>query len=151
MATLSRWDPLSEIGRIQDQFARWVGRESPFASAFVPAVDIYEDKDAIVVRAEVPGVEAGDVSINVEGNVLTISGERKLEEEDKRDGYQRIERLYGTFSRSFALPNTVDADNVDATMADGVLRVRIPKRATPEPRRIEVKPNESHKAPSQKH
>lgn len=108
-------------------------------SGFAPAVDIFEEKDAIFVKAELPGIKADDIHINVENDVLTLHGERKLEREDTRDGYHRIERSYGTFTRSFALPKTVDADRVEAEMADGVLTLRIPKKAAAEPRRVSVK------------
>jgi HSP20 family protein len=136
---LTRWDPFAEIARIQDQFARWAGKESPFAGSFSPAIDIYDDKDAILVKAELPGIKLEDIQLSVENNVLTVTGERKLEKSEKQEGYHRIERAYGTFSRSFNLPNTVDAEHIDADLSDGVLTVRVPKKAAPEPKRIEVK------------
>ena len=138
---LTRWDPFAEMARLQDQMFRGALRESQKDEnfAFAPAVDIFEEKDAILVKAELPGVRTNDVHVSVENDVLTIRGERKLEKSDKREGYHRIERAYGSFTRSFALPKTVDTQKVDADMTDGVLTVRIPKKAAPEPRRIEVK------------
>lgn len=138
MAILSRWDPFGEMQRLTDQVLRgWTG-ETP-ARNFAPAVDIYEDDDAIVVRAELAGVKPEDVHIEVENNVLTLSGERKLEREDKREGYHRIESVYGTFTRSFALPDTADAEKVEADMNEGILTVRIPKKPETAHKRIEVK------------
>ena len=136
---LTRWDPFAEIARIQDQFARWAGKESPFGATFSPPIDIYDDKDAIVVKAEVPGIKHEDLKLSVDDNVLTVSGERKLERADKQEGYHRIERAYGSFSRSFTLPSTVDSEHVEADLTDGVLSVRVPKKTAPEPKRIEVK------------
>ena len=139
---LTRWDPFAEIARLQDQMFRGVARSAndvDDGAAFAPLVDVLEEKDAFVVKAELPGVKPEDVNVTVENDVLTLRGERKLEKKDERDGYRRIERSYGTFTRSFALPKTVDAQNVDAQLADGVLTVRIPKKAAPEPRRVEVK------------
>jgi HSP20 family protein len=129
--------------RLTDQlfrgFSGGVGGEM---QNFAPAVDIYEDDKTITVQAQVPGVKAGDVTINVENNVLTISGERKLERENKREGYHRIESSYGCFTRSFVLPESVDAEHVEASLSDGVLTVHIPKRPESAPKRIEVKTQE---------
>jgi HSP20 family protein len=107
--------------------------------AFQPLVDIFEDKDAIFVKAELPGVRADDIHINSENNVLTLSGTRKLEQEENRDGYHRIERTYGTFARSFTLPNMVDTGHIEASLADGILTLKLPKRAEAQPRKIDVK------------
>jgi HSP20 family protein len=136
---LTRWDPFAEIARLQDQFARWAGKETPFGPSFTPAIDIFDEKDTIVVKAELPGIKSDDVKVTVEHNVLTITGERKLEQAEKREGYHRVEREYGSFSRSFTLPSSVDADHVEADLADGVLTVRVPKKPAPEPKSIEVK------------
>jgi HSP20 family protein len=138
MAMLTRWDPFAEISRLQDQLFRpWLGEGR--ATAFAPAVDIYEDDAAITVKAELAGMKPEEIKINVENNVLTLSGERQLEHEEKREGYHRIERSYGSFTRSFVLPESVDADKVEAEMTEGVLTVRIPKKKEIEPKRIEVK------------
>jgi len=138
---LTRWDPFAEIARLQDQMTRWTSRsEAPtYEAAFSPAVDVYEEDKAFVVRAELAGLKPENVHVTVENDVLTIKGERKLENEQKREGYHRIERSYGTFTRSFSLPKTLDAEHLEAEMKDGVLAVRIPKKAAPEPKRVEIK------------
>jgi HSP20 family protein len=125
--------------RLTDQLFRgWtsLGRELP---GFAPAVDIYEDEGMITVSAQLPGVKAEDVHIDVENNVLTLSGERKLEREAKREGYHRIESSYGSFTRSFVLPESADAEKVEASLSDGVLTVRIAKRPEAAVKHIEVK------------
>ncbi len=142
MAILSRWDPFNEMQRLTDQLFRgWTGTGGEMQN-FAPAVDIYEDEGTITVQAQVPGVKAEDVHIDVENNVLTISGDRKLEREDKREGYHRIESSYGSFTRSFMLPEAADSEKVEAGLSDGVLTVRIPKRPEAAPKRIEVKAKE---------
>ncbi len=123
---LTRWDPFAEFTRMRGE------------PRFSPAVDILEEDDAIVLLAEVPGMNADDINIHVENNVLTLSGERHLEREEKKERYHRVERSYGSFSRAFALPKSVDGDAVVAKLTDGVLSVRLPKRALPEKRRIEI-------------
>ena len=139
---LGRWDPFAELSRLQDEMARVTsnarrGNEAG-GYAFAPPVDIYEGKDAILVRAELPGVKAEDVHINVENNVLTLSGERRFEKENDNDGWHRVESVYGSFSRSFALPNTVSSEGIEANMDAGILTLRVPKRAEAQPRRIQV-------------
>jgi HSP20 family protein len=134
---LGRWDPFAELSRIQDDFARVAGTARRNGGhAFTPAVNIYQGKDAILVNVEVPGVRSEDVQIGVENNVLTVSGERRLPKED--EGWQRVESVYGTFSRSFALPSTVDSAGIEASMDAGILTVRVPRRAETQPRKIKV-------------
>lgn len=135
---LTRWDPFSEMSRLQDEVNNWF-TPATRSFAWTPAVDIYEEKDAIFVKAETPGMTPSEIQINVENNVLTLKGERRLEREDKRDSYHRVERAYGSFSRSFVLPNLVDSTKINAEMKDGVLTVRLPKKAEAEPRKIEIK------------
>jgi HSP20 family protein len=118
-------------------FRGWAGEGA--SRSFTPAVDIYEEKDSIFVKAELPGVKPEDVRIDVENNVLSIRGERKLEREEDREGYHRLESSYGSFTRSFALPESVDAQKVDAEINEGILTVRIAKRPEINARRIEVK------------
>ena len=142
MAILSRWDPFHEMQRLTDQLFRGFTGQGVEMQTFAPAVDIYEDEGMITVSAQVPGVKSEDVHIDVENNVLTLTGERKLEREDKREGYHRIESSYGSFTRSFVLPESADAEKVDANLSDGVLTVRIPKRPEAAPKRIEVKAKE---------
>lgn len=139
---LTRWNPFSELERLQDEFFRSLGRTAGgelATGAFSLPVDIVEEKDHWVLKAEVPGMKPGDVEITVEGGVLTLKGERKFEHEDKGDNYRRIERAYGSFSRSFTLPKAVDAEHLSAEMADGVLTVTIPKLPEVQPKRIEIK------------
>ena len=106
---------------------------------WAPPCDIYETDNELVVQVELPGVKKEDVKVSIENNVLTISGERKFEEETKRENYRRAERSYGQFMRSFILPNTVDTDKVSAEFKDGVLRVGLPKREESKPKAVEVK------------
>ena len=133
---LVRWDPFDEMNRLQDHIFRGWGSNQ--RQAFRLAVDIREVDDAFLVEAEVPGIAAEDVHVDVEKNVLTIRGERSVEKEEKEDTFRRVERHYGSFSRSFTLPDTVDADNISADLKDGDLALRIPKKEAPQPRKISV-------------
>jgi HSP20 family protein len=133
---LNRWDPFAEINRLQDQFRRNLDAES--GPSFTPAINIYEDKEGIHLSAEVAGLKPEEVHVNIENRVLTISGERKLEKAENKDGYHRIERSYGKFTRSFTLPDTVDGEKIAATIKDGVLTVLLPKRAASQPKKINV-------------
>lgn len=142
---LHRWDPFTELSRLQDDFARAAGVTRSRERTYQPAVDIFEEKEAIVVRAELPGVKAEDVSITVENDLLTLSGERKFEKKDESEGYHRVEMVYGTFTRTFALPKTVSADAIEASLDGGILTVRLPKRQEAKPRKIEVKSGSSPK------
>jgi HSP20 family protein len=134
---LTLWDPFAELGRLHTGLLgrAWHGTEP----AFRPSVDIVEEEKAYLVKADLAGMKPEDIKIEVKNNVLTVSGERKLEKkEEGEDGYRRIEREYGSFTRSFTLPETAEGDNIDASYKDGVLTVTIPKRAEPEPRQIKV-------------
>ena len=134
---LSYWDPFSEMSRVQDRFfgRAALDRENPWR----PAVDIYEDADGIQVKADLAGVKPEDIKINVENNVLTISGDRKLDKEDKREGYHRVERFHGSFSRSFALTDEISTEDVDARYDSGVLSLTLHKRPAAKRRAIEIK------------
>lgn len=112
-------------------------REST-AGAWSPAVDIYETKTELVLKAEISEIDKKDLDVQVEDNVLTVKGERKLYTEDKRENYHRIERPYGRFSRSFALPNSLDANHIAANYKDGVLTITIPKREETKPSQISI-------------
>ena len=139
---LSRWDPFTELSRLQDEmFKNWNQEEGKGARelAFRPAVDIVEAKDAIWLKAELPGVKSEDVHIELEKNVLTLRGERKSEQKVEKDNFYRFERRYGQFARSFVLPETVDGGAIDAELKDGVLHVKLPKKATEQPRKISVR------------
>lgn len=106
--------------------------------AWMPIVDIYETKDAICVRAELPGVDKDAIGVEVKDGVLTLRGERKFEKEVKEENYHRIERSYGTFHRSFTLPSSVDGEKVSARMKDGVLQVDLPKKEQAKPKQIKI-------------
>jgi HSP20 family protein len=140
---LVRWNPASELAtmevdRLNRMFSDFYGGES-FAKSWTPAVDIYTTDDhAFVIKAELPEMRREDIHLSVENHVLTLRGERKFEDEKKRDDYQRIERFYGAFSRSFSLPPTVDASGISASYKDGVLTVRLPQREDAKPKQIAV-------------
>jgi HSP20 family protein len=104
----------------------------------VPAVDVYEDEHKVTLKLEVPGVNQDDVDIRVENNTLTIRGERKFEKEEKEENFHRIERRYGSFARSFTLPNTIDTENIKANYDQGVLKIELGKRAEAKPKQIKV-------------
>ncbi len=137
---LNHWDPFVDFARLSKDMFRYPEAFNGEASnRFVPAVDVTEEKDAYLVIAELPGLKAEDIQINVEKNVLTLSGERKLDHKEQKDGYVRVERAYGAFTRSFVLPDTADGEKVDANLSDGLLKVRIPKRPSAQPRKITVR------------
>jgi len=137
-----RWNPLGslagmEIDRLNRMFADF--QNEAFNQAWVPAVDIYEtDGHEVVIKAELPDVKKEDINVTFENNVLTLSGERKQEETTKREQYQRVERHFGSFSRSFTLPATVDASRIAASYKDGVLTIRLPRREEAKPKQISV-------------
>jgi len=128
------------MNRLHDHFFSGRGLAK---QAFQVAVDIREEDDAFFVDAEVPGLTEKDVNIDVEKNVLTIRGERNVEKEESEGTYRRIERQYGSFTRSFTLPETVDADHISADLKDGVLALRLPKKEAPTPRSISVNASKS--------
>jgi len=140
---LVRWDPVRELAsmevdRLNNMFSNLYGGEE-FARAWVPPVDIYErDNHEVIIKAELPEMKREDISVTFENNVLTIKGERKFETEVPRDRFQRFERFYGTFTRSFTLPATVDATNISASYKDGVLTVRLPQREEAKPKQITI-------------
>jgi HSP20 family protein len=141
MKTLSTFrGPVSlqdQINRLfNDAFER-TGQESNL-TAWAPAVDIYENEQELVVKADLPEVEAKDLDIRVENNILTIRGERRFEKKVNEDQYLRVERAYGSFSRSFSLANTVNADGIKADYQNGVLTLNIPKREEAKPKQIKV-------------
>ena len=145
MTVLTRWDPFRELTALQNRMNRLFeqqygngGEESLTAGAFVPPVDIYEDEHGIQIKLEVPGIEEKDLDVKVENNVLTISGERKLEKEEKEENFRRVERRYGSFTRSFTLPNTVNTEDISAEYSNGILKVKLGKRAEAKPKQIKV-------------
>jgi len=143
---LVTYDPFRELRSLQNDVNRLFsssfdrsGDSDLMRGAWSPSVDIYENKDQIVLEAELPGMRPDDVDISVENNVLTIHGERKFEKKDEQDNFHRVERSYGSFTRSFTLPPTVAADSADAIFENGLLRLTLAKREEAKPRRIEVK------------
>jgi HSP20 family protein len=141
---ITRWDPFRELAQLQDrvnrvfQEANAVRDEGLTTSSFVPPVDIYETEQNIVLKVEVPGVEQKDLDIRIENNTITIRGERKFEKEVKEENFHRVERRYGSFQRSFSLPNTVNTENVTADYENGLLKVTLAKRAEAKPKQIKV-------------
>lgn len=139
-----RWDPGREVDSLQSEVNRlfdtfFGGRPANGAlRRWVPPMDLVETDDHLVLRADLPGLDSGDVNIEVKDGVLTVSGERKTEHEAKADGYYRVERAFGGFSRSMTLPEQVDAESIDASFDKGVLEVRIPKPAERKPHRVEI-------------
>ena len=143
---LTRWDPFRELSSLQNRvntlfqdFNRGQGQEELLTTGnFVPPVDVYEDEHKITLKLEIPGIDQKDVDIRYENNTLTVRGERKFEKEEKEENFHRIERSYGSFARSFTLPNTVDQDNIHAEYANGVLKIDLAKRAEAKPKQIKV-------------
>ncbi len=144
---ITRWDPFQELNLITDRMNRLfqdsfgsTGRseEGLSTSTFVPPVDIYEDEHNITLKLEVPGIEQKDIDVRLENNTLTVRGERKFEKEEKEENFHRVERRYGSFYRAFTLPNTVDAENVNADYENGVLKIKLAKKAEAKPKQIKV-------------
>ncbi len=146
---LARFDPFRDLATLQDRIDRLFeeslgrvrgdqGGEDLERSPWAPAVDILETENDIVLRVDLPGVNPKDVDISVQNNTLTLKGERKFESDVKEDNFRRVERVYGSFMRSFALPQSVDADKVDAEYRNGVLEVKLAKRPESKPKQIKV-------------
>jgi HSP20 family protein len=145
--TVTRYDPFRDLRNLQEEVNRLftgnVGRtfddEGIARGSWSPSVDIYENKEQIVLEAELPGMNREDFDLTVENNVITLRGERRFEKKEDTDNYHRVERAYGSFTRSFTLPNTVSGEGASADYRNGVLRVTLPKREETKARRIEVK------------
>ena len=146
---LIRWEPARELATIQGEMNRLFntffepangsnGSSSTGLRRWIPAMDLVESEDTFVLRADLPGLSEDDVNIELEENVLTISGERKTEHEQRKDGYYRVERASGAFSRSLTLPEGVDPERVEASFDRGVLEVRIPKPEQRKPRKVTI-------------
>src|ERR1700738_4783495 len=145
MTVLTRWDPFRELNTLQDRMNRLFrdslrdGRDESLAtSSFAPAVDVYEDEHNVTLKIEVPGIDEKDIDVRIENRTLTVHGERKFEKEEKEENYRRVERQYGSFSRTFTLPNTVDTENVSADCEKGVLKIKLTKKAEAKPKQIKV-------------
>src|SRR5213592_1042833 len=128
MTVLTRWDPFREFSTLQDRMNRLFQQsygdreEALTTSTFAPAVDVYEDEHNVTLKIEVPGIDEKDIDIRVENNLLTVHGERKIEKEEKEENYRRVERQYGSFTRTFTLPSSVDSGQVSAHYDNGVLK-----------------------------
>ncbi len=145
MTVLTRWDPFREFSTVQDRLNRLFresygeGREEALTtSTFAPPVDVYEDAHNITLKIEVPGIDEKDIDVQIENNTLTVHGERKFEKEEKEENYRRVERQYGSFTRSFTLPNTVDAEHIQAHYDKGILKIQLAKKAEAKPKQIKV-------------
>jgi HSP20 family protein len=149
MTLLTRWEPLREFSTMQDRmnrlnrvFRESYGPEGPeealTTTSFAPPVDTYEDEHNIVLKIEVPGIDEKDIHVHIENNTLTVHGERNIEKEEKEENFRRIERQYGSFTRSFTLPSSVDPGQVTADYHKGVLKIKLAKKAEAKPKQIKV-------------
>jgi HSP20 family protein len=146
MTVLTRFEPFREFATLQERINRafresytGAGQDDALTtSSFAPAVDVYEDEHKVTLKIEVPGIDEKDIDIRVENNTLTVHGERKIEKEEKEENYRRVERQYGSFTRNFTLPTTVDTENVSADYDKGVLKISLPKKAEAKPKQIKV-------------
>jgi HSP20 family protein len=145
MTMLTKWDPWREMNRAQEEMGRLLEDRFVFRAGeslgWTPATDIYEDEEGLSLKFELAGVEPKDVDIRFENGILSIKGERKLDREEKRENYHRVELSYGAFNRSFSLPPTVDAEKIEASSKSGMLVVYLPKKAEAKPKSIQVKVN----------
>src|SRR6202167_1190972 len=149
MTLLTSWESLREFSALQERMNRMnrLFRESNSpegpeealtTTTLAPPVDIYEDEHNIVLKIEVPGIDEEDIDVRIQDNTLTVHGERKIEKEEKEENFRRVERQYGSFTRTFTLPTTVDSEKVSATYEQGVLKVALPKKAEAKPKQIKV-------------
>jgi HSP20 family protein len=145
MTVLTRFEPFRQFPTLQDRINR-VFRESYgegddqalTTSSFATAVDVYENEHSVVLKIEVPGIDENDIDVRLENNTLTVHGERKIERDEKEENYRRVERHYGSFTRTFTLPLTVDSEKVSANYDKGVLKIALPKKAEAKPKQIKV-------------
>jgi len=149
MSLLTRWEPFREFSITQDRMNRMnrlfresYSPESPdealTTTSFAPPADIYEDEHNITLKLEVPGIDEKDIDVRIENNTLTVHGERKIEKEEKEENFRRVERQYGSFTRSFTLPSSVDSGQVSAHYDKGVLKIKLAKKAEAKPKQIKV-------------
>jgi len=144
MTVLTRWDPFREFNTLQDRMNRLFrdsfseGQEALTTSTFAPPVDVYEDEHNVTLKIEVPGIDEKDIDVRIENNTLTVHGERKFEKEEKEENFRRVERQYGSFTRSFTLPNTIDPEKVEAHYDKGILKIQLAKKAEAKPKQIKV-------------
>src|SRR6202045_2013223 len=149
MTVLTRWEPFREYSTMQNRinhmnrlFRESYSPEAPeealTTTSFAPPVDVYEDEHNIILKLEVPGIDEKDIDVRIEGNTLTVHGERKIEKEEKEENFRRVERQYGSFTRSFTLPSSVDPGQVSAHYEKGVLNINLAKKAEAKPKQIKV-------------
>jgi HSP20 family protein len=149
MTGLTRWEPFREFSTVQDRMNRMnrLFRESYSpedpeealtTTGFAPLVDIYDDEHNITLKIEVPGIDEKDIDVRIENSTLTVPGERKIEKEEQEENFRRVERQYGSFTRSFTLPTTVDAEKVSANYDKGILKISLAKKAEAKPKQIKV-------------
>ena len=144
--TLTRWDPLRDLATMQNRINRFVREtyspegpeEALTTTSFAPPVDIYEDEHNITLKMEVPGIDEKDIDVRIENTTLTVHGERKIEKEEKEENFRRVERQYGSFTRSFTLPSSVDTGQVSANYDKGLLKISLAKKAEAKPKQIRV-------------
>jgi HSP20 family protein len=146
MTLLTRFDPLRDLSTMQNRINRFVREayspegpeEALTTTGFAPPVDIYEDEHNITLKLEVPGIDEKDIDVRIEDHTLTVHGERKVEKEEKEENFRRVERQYGSFTRSFMLPSSVDSEQVSAHYDKGVLKIKLAKKAEAKPKQIKV-------------
>ncbi len=148
MMAIVRWDPFRDVMTLQDRMnqlfdhaltkTRADDEEGLTASTWLPAVDIYETADSVILKAELPGVSRENIDIQVRDNTLTLKGERKFEREVKDENYLRIERSYGSFQRAFSLPTVIHQDEIKAVFKDGVLEVTLPRAEEAKPKQVKI-------------
>ncbi len=147
LTALTRWNPAREVLNLEERMSRLLGDAVPgffgadAPTAWFPPVDIHEEEDRVVLKAEVPGVNKDDIDIRIEGGTITLRGEKKQEKEVASQKAFRFERFYGSFARSFVLPTSIHADSIKATYKNGVLEVVLPKSEAAKPRKIQVLTN----------
>jgi HSP20 family protein len=149
MTLLTRWEPFREYSTMQNRinhmnrlfresYSPEVPEEALTTTNFAPPVDIYEDEHNITLKIDVPGIDEKDIDVRIEGNTLTVHGERKIGKEEKEENFRRVERQYGEFTRSFTLPSSVDTGQVNAHYDNGVLKITLAKKADAKPKQIKV-------------
>ena len=148
MTMITRWDPFREFITLQNRMNRLFhdsfgpegtkDAEALTTTTFTPAVDVYEDEHNVTLKIEVPGIDEKDIDVRVENNTLSVHGERKFEKEEKEENYRRVERQYGSFTRTFTLPTTVDPENIEANYDKGVLKIQLAKKAEAKPKQIKI-------------
>src|SRR2546423_12471859 len=149
MTFLANWEPFRQYSAMQDRTSRMnrlfrelLNSEAPeealTTTSFAPPVDIYEDEHNVILKLEVPGIDEKDIDVRIDNNTLAVHGERKIEKEEKEENFRRVERQYGSFTRSFTLPSSVDPGQVSADYTNGVLKIRLAKKAEAKPKQIKV-------------